>query len=141
MADQVQETRETVAQADGTTQQTTKRVTTNLETVGAEPAVRHEDGSRTAQRIVYYIAGVLVSLLAIRFVLSLLGANRTNGFADLIYGITYPFVAPFFGLFNYEVVYGQGARLEAGTLVAMLVYWLIAVAIVKLIDIGRRRDT
>jgi hypothetical protein len=51
-----------------------------------------------AERIIYIIGGVLLTLLALRVLLSLLGANRANGFADFIYGVTYPFVAPFFGL-------------------------------------------
>jgi YggT family protein len=92
-----------------------------------------------ATQVLYYIGGVLLSLLAIRFVLSLLGANRGNGFADFIYGITYPFVAPFFGLFGYDVSYGV-ARFEFETLVAMAIYALLIYAIAKLINMVHRNS-
>ena len=38
--------------------------------------------------------GILEGLLGIRFVLGLLGANPTAGFAQFIYRITGPFMAP-----------------------------------------------
>jgi hypothetical protein len=94
------------------------------------------DKSTLASRIIYLIGGILLALLGIRVLLSLLGANRTNGFADLIYGITYPFVAPFFGLFGYEVEYGQ-SRLEIETIVAMLVYGLLIYLLVRIVRLGR----
>lgn len=133
MAEQVRETRETVVRENNA--DNVKYVTTTPETV-----VREEDARGPVARTVYYIAGVLLALLAFRFVLSLLGANRGNAFADFIYSITYPFVAPFFGLFGYTMRYGV-SRFEVETLVAMLVYALIAYGIVKLLEIPRRRDT
>lgn len=129
MADQIRETRETVVRDVETPVQTVER-----------PAVAEEPARNTAARIVWYIAGLIITLLAFRFVLSLLGANRGNGFADFIYSVTYPFVAPFFGLFSYDVQYGV-SRFEFETLVAMAVYALIAWGIVKLLDIPRRRTT
>lgn len=56
----------------------------------------------TINNVVWYIAGLLEALLALRFILALLGANPANMFASLVYGISYPFVAPFFSLFNYN---------------------------------------
>ena len=91
------------------------------------------------ERVIYLVGGILLGLMAIRFLLSLLGANRGNGFADFIYGVTYPFVAPFFGLFNYDVQYGR-SRFEFETLVAMVVYALIMVVLARLVTIGSRRD-
>lgn len=85
-------------------------------------------------RIINFIAGILISLLAIRLVLSLLGANRGNAFADFIYSLTYPFVAPFFGLFGYTMKYGV-ARLELETIVAMIVYALVAYGLVRLVTL------
>lgn len=48
-----------------------------------------------AARIVYMLSSVLIGLLTVRVALSLLGANKGNAFADFIYGVTAPFVAPF----------------------------------------------
>jgi len=71
-------------------------------------------------------------------VLSLLGANRGSGFGQLIYGVTAPLVAPFFGLFGYNMQYGV-VRFEIETVVAMVVYGLIGYAIARLVSLGRIR--
>ncbi len=93
-----------------------------------------------AERIIYIIGGILLTLLALRVLLSLLGANRANGFADFIYGVTYPFVAPFFGLFGYDVQYGV-SRLEIETIVAMIVYALLMVVLARIASINRPSRT
>lgn len=94
-------------------------------------------GPIVAQRIVYYLGGALLALLALRFVLALLGANRANPFADLIFSLSLPFVAPFFGLFSYEPIYGQFA-FELGTLIAIAVYGILTAGIARLFTLTRR---
>jgi uncharacterized protein YggT (Ycf19 family) len=94
-------------------------------------------GATLAGRVVNLITGILLTLLAIRFFLSLLGANRSNGFADFIYSLTFPFVAPFFGLFGYTMQYGV-ARFELETLVAMAVYALLGFALAKIVTLSQR---
>jgi hypothetical protein len=89
----------------------------------------------TAARLVWFVAAILLAILLIRFVLALLGANPANEFARFIYSISYPFVAPFFGLFGYNLHYGV-SRFESYTLVAIVVYMLIAWAIARLITIN-----
>ncbi len=142
MAEQVQETRERIVN-DADREQVVRRVTTKTNddlgdttTDRVAPAAT-TDSTATAARVVWFITGVLITLLAFRFVLSLLGANRGNAFADLIYTITYPFAAPFFGLFGYQVKYGV-SRFEVETLVAMAVYALVGYGIVRLMTINRR---
>lgn len=135
MVERIQEVEETTVQGALPTTQT-RRVTTD--TVADRPrAAAVAVGPSTIERIIWFIAGFLITLLAIRFVFSLLGANRANGFANFIYAVTYPFVAPFFGLFGYQVRYGV-SRFEIETLVAMAVYALLAYGIVKLIRIARK---
>jgi YggT family protein len=90
------------------------------------------------ERVIYFIGGFIMAMIALRILLSLLGANRGNAFASLIYNISYPFVAPFFGLFNYDMQYGV-ARFEFESVVALIVWGLITVAIARLVTIGRRR--
>lgn len=102
----------------------------------AAPADR-VSGPVLAQRIVYYVGGALLVLLLLRFVLALLGANRANPFADLIFSLSLPFVAPFFGLFAYEPVYGQFA-FETGTLIAIIVYAALTAGIARLFTLNRR---
>lgn len=90
-------------------------------------------------QVVWYILGLLEALLAFRFVLKLLGANSGAGFADFIYAATYPFAAPFLSVFNLTKV--QGSIFEWTTLLAMLVYWLVAMAIVRLFLMGKTVST
>lgn len=103
---------------------------------GTASEAREPDGSTLAERVIYLLGGILITLLALRVLLSLLGANRENAFADLIYGITYPFVAPFFGLFGYTVQYGV-SRFEIETLVAIVVYLALTAMLAWLVTLGR----
>lgn len=93
-------------------------------------------GSTLAARVVWYVAGVLLVLLAFRFVLTLLGANPSNGFANFIYSLSHPFVAPFFGLFGYNLHYGV-SRFEVYTLVAMAVYAIVAWGLARLFTLNK----
>lgn len=90
-------------------------------------------------QVVWYIFGLLEALLAFRFVLKLLGANPAAGFTSFIYGVTYPFVAPFIAVFRPTRV--QGSVFEWTTLLAMFVYWLIALAIIKLFVMSKSVST
>lgn len=92
----------------------------------------------TSARVVYLILGVVEALLVIRLVLKLLAANPAAGFSSAIYGITAPLVALFQGVF--PNAQGSGSVLEAATILAMIVYALIAWGIVRLIAIAARRD-
>ena len=82
-------------------------------------------------RIIEGITSLILALIAIRFVLTLLGANPENAFADIIYSLSYPFVAPFYGLFGYTLQLGV-ARFEFESLLAMLVWGLVGYGIARL---------
>jgi len=109
---------------------------TTTEPVNAAPAVTTVQRQTVAERIIWYIAGVILVLLAFRFVLTLLGANPANGFANFIYNVSHPFVAPFFSLFGYNFHYGI-SHFEIYTLVAMAVYAIIAWGLARLVTINR----
>jgi len=81
-------------------------------------------------QIVWYILGVIEIILLFRLILKLLGANASAGFTSFIYGITSVFTAPFTSVFH--ITYVEGSIFEWTTLLGMLVYWIIAVGIVKL---------
>jgi hypothetical protein len=89
------------------------------------------------QNLVYFIFGVLEFLLLFRLVFKLVGANPSSWFVSFIYAITRPFILPFAGIFPTATTEGVVATsvLEPATLVAILVYPLIAWGIVKLIAI------
>jgi len=86
-------------------------------------ASRRQTAARVVQAI-YLVFGVIEALIAIRFVLHALGANPNAGFAQFIYGVTAPLVAPFAGLFGNPQA--SGSVLELQSLVALVVYALIA---------------
>jgi hypothetical protein len=90
-------------------------------------------------QIVWYILGVVEVLLAFRFVLKLLGANPDAGFSSFIYGITYIFATPFLNVFSVSRI--SGSIFEWTTLLAMFVYWVIAVGIIKLFLMGKTVST
>lgn len=90
-------------------------------------------------QIVWYLLSLLEVLLAFRFVLKFTGANPGAGFTGFIYSITWPFTAPFFAVFPRTTV--QGSIFEWTTLLAMLVYWLVALAIVRLFFMSKTVST
>ncbi len=133
MTEQIQQIREVTN--DGVATKTTRVIDDDM----SSPAQAAPGGrSSTAVRVVWFITGVLLTLLAFRFALVLLGANPNNGFANFIYTISHPFVAPFFGLFGYSLHYGV-SRLELSTLVAIAVYALVAFGLSRLFTIREPR--
>ena len=95
-------------------------------------------GHVIAQRIIYYLGGALLALLALRFILALLGAVQGNGFVDFIYGLSSVFVTPFFGIFG-EPTYGA-SHLETSTLVAIIVYALLTVGLARLFALTSQHE-
>lgn len=93
--------------------------------------------SQTVEYLVYFLFGLLEVLLAFRLVLKLTGASLASAFVGLIYGLTGIFILPFEGIFRRG--YTQGVEttsvLEPSTLVALIVYAVLAWGIVKLIRI------
>lgn len=89
------------------------------------------------RKIVYYILGVFEVLLAFRLIFKLLGANPGSPFVSFIYTVSGVFIAPFNGIFRSAVSEGIETKsvLEPTTIVAMIVYALIAYGIAKLIEI------
>lgn len=82
---------------------------------------------------IYGLLGMLVTLLSIRFVLRLLGANPENGFAHLINQLSAPFMAPFSTLFISPTT-GEGVNIfDVNALIAIAVYSLLGYLAVSLI--------
>jgi len=106
---------------------------------------RVASGSQTIEYLIYYLFGALEILLAFRLILKLTGANIASAFVSLIYGLTRIFILPFEGIFQRGYVQGveTSAVLEPATLVAIIVYAVLAWGIIKLIRIfsGERQQT
>ncbi len=90
-------------------------------------------------QIVWYILGLIETLLAFRFVLKLLGANPEAGFSSFIYVVTHVFAAPFLSVFRISKV--AGSIFEWTTLLAMFVYLVVAYGIIRLFLMGKTVST
>jgi len=94
-----------------------------------------------ARRILSLLFGILFVLLALRIVLLLLIANESNDIVNFIYNITEPFVAPFRGMFQFDVVApGNGSVFDFAAVVALigwLLIYLLIMAILRLADRDR----
>src|SRR5438552_14341648 len=99
---------------------------------------RHTSNFRAIQAV-WWIVGFIDTLIAIRFLLKLFGANPAP-FVRFMYDVTWPLVAPFHGIFNTA----QEGRsiLEPESLVAIAIYALIGWGMVSLIRLmSRPRST
>ena len=100
--------------------------------------------SQTVEYIIYFILGLIDVLLVFRFILKLTGANTASGFVTFIYDLTRVFILPFEGIFSKgsAEVLETTSVFEPATLVAIVVYGILAWGIVKLIRIfsGETQD-
>ena len=110
------------------------------ESVAYDPFAQRRMTAYRVTQFIYWVFGLIEGLILIRFVLKALGANPSAGFAEFIYGITYPLVAPFVGLFGNPQA--QGSVLEMHSIVALIVYALLAWLLGKLawIMVGETRS-
>jgi uncharacterized protein YggT (Ycf19 family) len=91
------------------------------------------------RRLIWLLFGVLIALIAIRFVFLMLGANEGNVIVDAIYAITEPFVAPFRGIFSFDEVRPIGeSKIDVAALVAIVGWALVAAVIGALLRIPDR---
>jgi hypothetical protein len=87
---------------------------------------------------VWWVVGFIDTLIAIRFLLKMFGANLAP-FVRFMYDLTWPVVAPFHGIFNTDQV-GRSV-FEWESLVAMAIYALIGWGIVSLIRLASSRSS
>jgi YggT family protein len=148
---QIHETEEYVD--DGFDQERTRRVTT-MEPERPVPSDVHPHdagfvsvhrevvdtglAARKAGQTIWFFFGVLETLLALRFLLLAFGANPASPFFGFVLGVTDPLAAPFANLVG-TPRYGN-AVLELGTAVGMVIYRLVAIGLVKLVDLLLSRE-
>lgn len=131
-----------MAENNGMTSVTKETVITQDNTNSVK---REATSSQTVEYLVYFFFGALEMLLAFRLIFKLAGANMGSAFVGLIYGITGIFILPFEGIFRRG--FSQGIEttsvLEPSTLVALIVYAVLAWGIVKLLRVlsGEKQQT
>ncbi len=106
----------------------------------AEIIVERETPVNYAARVVWTILWIVQTVLALRFILKLIGANAAAGFTDLIYRASQPLVAPFTNVISNARADASGGVFEWTTLIAMVIYWLLAWAIVRLFFLSTNND-
>jgi hypothetical protein len=85
-------------------------------------------------QIIWFIFGAIEILLTLRFILKLFGAEAAALFTSTIYTITDVLVGPFTTVFS--VTYAGGSVFEWTTILAAVVYFVIAAGIVNLLLMG-----
>jgi len=88
-------------------------------------------------RAIALLGSSLTTLLGLRFAFALLDANPANGIVTFTSNVTDPFVAPFYGLFNYDHANLGSVSLQGYTLVAIVAYSLITAGLVRVASITR----
>lgn len=111
---------------------------TNQDKIITTPIRSGATKSQTNEYLVYYFFGALETLLVFRLILKIAGAGLNSWFVSIIYTISRFFIMPFEGIFRKSVAQGieTTSVFEPSTIVAIIVYALIAVGIVKLIRIS-----
>jgi uncharacterized protein YggT (Ycf19 family) len=84
-----------------------------------------------ATQLVWLLFGLLEGLLVLRVFLKLIGANAESPFANLVYNVTNLFLMPFAGLTGTPAA--GGMVLEISTLIAIVVYALVAWLVERLV--------
>ena len=99
----------------------------------------HEEGREQrfatfkATQLIWLLLALVEAAIALRVVFKLIGVNAGNSFATLLYNVTNLFVAPFANLTGAPAA--GGSVLEVSSIIAMIVYMLIAWAVVSIVNL------
>lgn len=97
------------------------------------------DGTNIAVCIIWYLAGLVITFLALRIMLMLFVAQQGNMFVDFVYRVSDFYAYPFQALFD-EPVYDQ-VFFDLSSAVAIASYAALAFIICKIISlIGRSKE-
>jgi uncharacterized protein YggT (Ycf19 family) len=110
------------------------------EVVSTEREVERGRGAARVSQIIDYIFFIVYGLLGMRFLLNLLAANPSAGFAKFIVAITNPFYAPFRGIVNVPQT-EEGNKLMLPIVVAIIAYVMLHLIINGLLRMVAHRKT
>ncbi len=100
---------------------------------------------KISEKLVYIIFSIIETLLVLRIMFKLFGANPANGIAAFIYGFSYPLYAPFEGLFK-NLTYGRFI-VSLNSLAALVLYTIAGFIIIEILvyfssrEEERKKDT
>lgn len=92
-----------------------------------------------ATQIVWFIMTIVQVLLGMRFLLTLMAANPGAWFSAFIYRITDVLIFPFAHVFANSAL--GISNIEWNTLLAMFVYWILALGIIRIFFMGKSVST
>jgi len=98
---------------------------------------QHEQGQEQrvatfkVTQLIWLMIGLLEAAIALRVVFKLIAVNAANPFAAFLYSVTDLFVAPFASLIGAPAA--GGMVLEVSSIIAMIVYFLIAWALERIV--------
>ena len=110
------------------------------EVVETEREVERARGVARVSQVVDYIFYIIYALLGMRFLLALLAARSSAGFARFIVAVTDPFYRPFRGIVASPTTEG-GHTLMLPLVIAIIVYVLLHLGINGLLRIIAHRKT
>ncbi len=111
---------------------TTKQVEPQVRTEHPQVVYQKKKAIFRTYQVIWYILVVVEVLLLFRISLKALGANPFSGFTSLIYALSDPLALPFQGILGTSV--SQGSVFEWSTIIAAIVYALIAAGLVQLMQ-------
>ena len=88
---------------------------------------------RIIATIINFVIGIIELILALRFLFRLFGALPTSSLVNWVYSTSAPFVEPFVGILP-NINFGARSVLELTTLVALIIFGIIAAIINNLFD-------
>lgn len=105
------------------------------------PEIRQQRKAMTAKFVIgkfndylVWFLTVLETMLALRFLLKLIGADPGNLFAGFLYAVTGILLLPFLNIVPSPTIH-QNASFEFSTLIGMLVYFLIFYALRRFVHL------
>jgi len=110
-----------------------------VERVVEDAAAAQRSFTYQVTALMWLMFGALESLLALRVILKLVAANPGNTFASLVYALSDLFVWPFVGLTITPSA--AGIVIEIPTIIAMVVYAILAWLLISLVNVLLYRRT
>ncbi len=111
----------------------TQQQVSEVRTTRHEPGLEQRLYTFKAMQLIWLGLGILEVLIGLRIVFKLMAVNPDNPLASLLYGFTSLFLLPFAGLT--ATPSAGGMVLEIPSLIAMVVYALLAWVAAKLVEV------
>ena len=97
--------------------------------------------TRTIERAIIFIFGLIQLLIVMRIVLLLVAARESNAIVSFVYDVSEIFVAPFRGILRIDEVQAGATALDVGAIVALVGWFIIELIVLALVRVFRPAAT